>query len=71
MTFEEFNDQAFELIEREAFDPKGVQEILAATPEYREGFEKLKAALALADHLPVVEPPSGLDAMILAFFSPV
>jgi len=66
MNAQELNDQVFDLIEREAFDPEGVQEILAALPECRAYFERIKAALALVDQLPVEEPPADMDAMILA-----
>ena len=65
MNAEEFEAQVFELIEREASDPNGIHELLAALPECREDFEQIKDALALAEQLPRVEPPAHLDARIL------
>ena len=66
MNAEEFEAQVFELIEREAFDPNGIRELLASLPECRDYFERMKDALALAEQLPLVEPPAQLDGMILA-----
>ena len=66
MNAEEFEAQIFELIEREAFDPKAIRELLATLPECRAYFERMKGALALAEQLPRVEPPAQLDGMILA-----
>jgi len=66
MTFAELKDQVFELIDRELVDPKGVDEILAVLPAGREYFERIKAAMDLAELLPMEEPPAGLDAKILA-----
>lgn len=66
MNSEELKEQVFDLIEREAIDPKGVREMLAAVPECREYFEEIKAALVLAEQLPVEAPPAALDARILA-----
>jgi hypothetical protein len=70
MNLARLKDQVFELIEREAIDPKGVREALAMLPECHAYFEELKAALALADQLPWEDPPSGLDAAILAVARP-
>ena len=66
MNAEEFEAQVFELIEREAFDPNGIHELLAALPECREDFERIKGALALAEQLPLLEPPAHLDGVLLA-----
>ena len=66
MNFAELKDQVFELIDRETFDPQGVHELLAALPGGRAYFERMKAALALAELFPLEEPPAGLDARILA-----
>ena len=66
MNAEEFESQVFELMEREAFDPKAIREVFAAHPECRDYFERIKGALALAEQLPRVEPPAQLDGMILA-----
>lgn len=65
MSCEECKEQVFELIEREAIDPEGVQAILAECPDCREEFEALKASLALAGQLPIEEPPPAVDAAIL------
>lgn len=65
MNCEECKEQVFELIEREAVDPEGVREILARCPDCRVAFDEMKAALALAERLPVEEPPAALDAAIL------
>lgn len=61
---EERTDQLFELVEREAFDPEGVEAFLAEHPEYRTEFEQMKASLALSAELSMEEPPSSLDAAI-------
>lgn len=66
MNAEEFEAQVFELIEREAFDPNGIREVLEALPECRAYFERMKGALAVAEQLPLVEPPAQLDGMLLA-----
>lgn len=66
MNLAELEEQVFELIEREVVDPEGVDEILAALPAGREYFERIKAAMNLAELLPMEEPPAGLDAKILA-----
>ncbi|NNE18503.1 MAG: hypothetical protein HKN10_08510 [Myxococcales bacterium] len=61
---EERTDQLFELVEREAFDPEGVEAFLAEHPEYRTEFEQMKASLALSAELPMEEPRASLDAAI-------
>ena len=66
MTLEELKERVFELIDRELVDPQGVHELLAALPAGREYFERIKAAMDLAELLPMEEPPAGLDAKILA-----
>ncbi len=66
MTLEELQDQVFELIDRELIDPEGVNAVLAGVSGGREYFERIKAAMALADLLPMEEPPAGLDVKILA-----
>lgn len=66
MSCDECKEQVFELIEREAVDPEGVRAILAECPDCRAEFEAMKAALALADQLPAEEPPTDIDAAILA-----
>lgn len=66
MSCEECKEQVFELIEREAVDPEGVRAILADCPDCRAEFEAMKAALALVDQLPAEEPPTDIDAAILA-----
>jgi hypothetical protein len=65
MNSEELHDQVFELIEHAAFDPEGVNDMLAPHPEFRADFDRLKAALVLAEQLPLEEPPVGIDATIL------
>ncbi len=65
MNCEDCKEQVFELIEREAVDPEGVRAILADCPDCRAEFDAMKAALALAEHLPVEEPPLDVDATIL------
>lgn len=65
MEAEGFTDQLFELVEREAFDPEGVEKFLVAHPEYRAEFEQMKATLSLSADLPVEEPLASLDAAIL------
>jgi len=66
MSCEECKSQVFELIEREAVDPEGVRAILADCPDCRAEFEAIKAALALAEELPIEEPPADIDAAILS-----
>ena len=53
------------MIEREAVDPDGVREILARCPDCLAAFDEMKAALAVAEQLPIVEPPAAVDAAIL------
>jgi len=65
MNCNECKDRVFELIEREASDPEGVREILAACPDCRQLFEEMKAALGSAQQLPLEEPPAAVDAAIL------
>lgn len=65
MNCEECKEQVFELIEREAVDPEGVRAILAECPDCRAEFDAMKAALAVADQLPIEEPPGEIDALIL------
>lgn len=65
MTCDECQEQVFELIEREAAEPEAVREILARCPECRALFEEMKAALADASQLPVEEPPSEIDEIVL------
>ncbi|MBW1756625.1 MAG: hypothetical protein JRJ80_10700 [Deltaproteobacteria bacterium] len=65
MKCDECKDQVFELIEREAVDPDGVREILARCPDCRAAFDEMKAALAVAEQLPIAEPPAAVDAAIL------
>jgi len=66
MNLAELKEQVLELIDREMVDPEGVDEILAALPGGREYFGRIKAAMDLAELLPMEEPPAGLDAKILA-----
>jgi hypothetical protein len=66
MTLDELKEQVFELIDREAADPEGVNALLEQVPAGREYFERIKAGLSLADLLPIEEPPAGLDLKILA-----
>ena len=66
MNVAELKAQVFELLEREAYDPKGVRETLAMLPECRMYFEELKAALALANELPWEDAPTRVDSAILA-----
>lgn len=61
----ECKEQVLELIEREAVDPDGVRETLAECPDCRAEFDAVKASLALAQQLPIEEPPPPLDALIL------
>jgi hypothetical protein len=61
---DEFTDQLFELVEREVFDPEGVEKFLAEHPEYRTEFQQMKAALSLAAELPMEQPPASLDVAI-------
>jgi len=65
MNCDECKQQVFELIEREAVDPDGVREILERCPECRVTFEEMKAALAVAEQLPIEEPPAAVDQAIL------
>jgi hypothetical protein len=65
MNCEECKEQVFELIEREAVDPDGVREILERCPDCRATFEEMKAALAVAEQLPIEEPPAAVDQAIL------
>jgi len=65
MNCEECKERVFELIEREAVDPEGVRAILADCPDCRAEFDAMKAALVLAEQLPVEEPPPDIDAAIL------
>ena len=65
MNCEECKEQVFELIEREAADPAGVREVLERCPDCRAAFDEMKAALALAEQLPLEEPPTAVDAAIL------
>jgi hypothetical protein len=65
MNCDECKEQVFELIEREAIDPDGVGEILERCPECRATFEEMKAALAVAEQLPIEEPPAAVDQAIL------
>ena len=65
MNCDECREQVFELIEREAVDPDGVREILERCPECRAMFEEMKAALAVAEQLPIEEPPAAVDQAIL------
>ena len=53
------------MIEREAVDPDGVREILARCPDCLAAFDEMKAALAVAEQLPIAEPPAAVDAAIL------
>ncbi len=65
MNCDECKERVFELIEREAVDPEGVRETLAGCPDCRAAFDDMKAALALAELLPIEEPPASLDAAVL------
>ena len=65
MTCDECKEQVFELIEREAVDPEGVQAILARCPDCRAAFDEMKAALAMVERLPIEEPGADVDAAIL------
>jgi len=65
MNCEDCKERVFELIEREAVDPEGVRAILADCPDCRAEFDAMKAALVLAEQLPVEEPPPDIDAAIL------
>ena len=65
MNCDECKEQVFELIEREAVDADTVHEILARCPDCRAVFDEMKAALAVAEQLPIEEPPAALDAAIL------
>ncbi len=65
MNCDECKEQVFELIEREAVDPEGVHEILARCPDCRAAFDEMKAALAVAERLPIEEPGADVDAAIL------
>jgi len=65
MNCDQCKEQVFELIEREAVDPDGVREILARCPDCRAVFDEMKAALAVAEQLPIAEPPAAVDAAIL------
>ena len=65
MKCDECKEQVFELIERERGDPDGVRAILERCPDCRAAFEETKAALSLAEQLPIEEPPAVLDAAIL------
>jgi hypothetical protein len=65
MKCDECKDQVFELIEREVVDPDGVREILARCPDCLAAFDEMKAALAVAEQLPIAEPPAAVDAAIL------
>lgn len=66
MSCEECKEQVFELIEREAVDPEGVRAILADCPDCRAEFDEMKAALALAEQLPMEAPRTAIDAAILS-----
>ena len=70
MNVARLKEQVFELIEREAVDPKGVHEALEMLPECRAYFDELKAARELAHQLPWEDPPSSLDAAILRSAGP-
>jgi len=65
MNCDECKEQLFELIEREAVDPEGVREILAGCPDCGAAFDEMKAALAVAEQLPIAEAPAAVDAAIL------
>jgi hypothetical protein len=65
MNCDECKEQVFELIEREAVDPDAVREILARCPDCRATFDEMKAALAVAERLPIEEPPAEVDEAIL------
>ena len=65
MTCDECLEQLFELIEREAEEPEVVREILARCPECRALFDEMKAALADVSRLPMEEPPSDIDELVL------
>jgi len=65
MNCDECKEQVFELIEREAADPDAVREILARCPDCRATFDEMKAALAVAERLPIEEPPAEVDEAIL------
>lgn len=65
MNCDECKEQIFELIERENADPEGVRAILERCPDCRAAFDETKAALSMADRLPIEEPPAALDAAIL------
>ena len=65
MNCEECKEQVFELIEREAVDRDGVHEVLSRCPECRAAFEEMKAALMLAEQLPIEPPPAEIDAVVL------
>jgi hypothetical protein len=65
MNCDECNEQVLELIEREPVDPDGVREILARCPECRAAFDEMKAALIVAEQLPIEQPPVEVDAAIL------
>ncbi len=66
MSCKDCKERVFELIEREADDPEGVRAILADCPDCRAEFEQMKAALALAEQLPIEEPGAEIDAAILS-----
>jgi hypothetical protein len=66
VTFRELQDQVFDLIAREANDPRAVDRVLATVPGGRPYFEHIKRALVLAELLPMAETPATLDAAILA-----
>ena len=66
MTFRELQNQVFDLIAREARDPKAVGRILGTVPGGRQYFEQIKRALALAELLPSADTPATLDGAILA-----
>jgi len=65
MNCDECKEQVFELIEREALDQDGVREILGRCPECRAAFDEMKAALTVAEQLPIEQPSAGVDAAIL------
>lgn len=65
MNCDECKEQVLELIERELVDPDGVRETLARCPDCRAEFDALRAALALAQQLPIERAPPHLDALIL------
>jgi hypothetical protein len=65
MNCDQCKEQIFELIERETVDPDGVREVLARCPDCRAAFDEIKAALALAEQMPIEEPPAAVDATIL------